>query len=142
MRGEYVLLTSFALSIQGSPPLARGIHTPYISALGNFGITPACAGNTIHNSINFYRLWDHPRLRGEYLKCTMFDEKLEGSPPLARGIRDTPLSLNPLIRITPACAGNTKPLLQFQLMNRDHPRLRGEYTKKIPYLQPFPDLHL
>ena len=44
--------------------------------------------------------------------------------------------------ITPACAGNTTMEATLQLGIRDHPRLRGEYTKKIPYLQPFPDLHL
>ena len=131
MRGEYVLLTSFALSIQGSPPLARGIRERNLISSSALRITPACAGNTYTVYIGIREFWDHPRLRGEYLKCTMFDEKLEGSPPLARGIRDTPLSLNPLIRITPACAGNTKPLLQFQLMNRDHPRLRGEYHNRL-----------
>ena len=51
-----------------------------------------------------------------------------GSPPLARGIQYGVQYEEPVIRITPACAGNTteKPLMYWSLW--DHPRLCGEYS--------------
>ena len=92
-------------------------------------------------------------MRGEYLTGTSCFVPPTGSPPLARGIRlrDTPRR-SPS-GITPACAGNTRSLMQMADMQRDHPRLRGEYynctTKKwftqgspplargIPHTKPF-----
>ena len=142
MRGEYQVVGVLYDRDAGSPPLARGIrcteeYNPLIPR-----ITPACAGNTKHLLKNPLRTKDHPRLRGEYVFFTYSVASQSGSPPLARGIHNREKSLELYDRITPACAGNTN--LQVSLMQavRDHPRLRGEYTKKIPYLQPFPDLHL
>ena len=57
-----------------------------------------------------------------------------GSPPLARGILLGGMERTLLLRITPACAGNTA-LMPARLRNlQDHPRLRGEYevTAKYP----------
>ena len=106
------------------------------------GITPACAGNTTMEATLQLGIRDHPRLRGEYSMTYVESAVLSGSPPLARGIlRSTSLQAR-WLRITPACAGNTEPIKPRCDFKRDHPRLRGEYTKKIPYLQPFPDLHL
>ena len=67
LRGEYWRLLSLYSGGQGSPPLARGIQRYTEINLYVAGITPACAGNTFRNSYHDSIIWDHPRLRGEYL---------------------------------------------------------------------------
>ena len=92
------------------------------------GITPACAGNTETRRSDLSVKRDHPRMRGEY-----FDENKkviveQGSPPHARGILyEYVLSLYP-IGITPACAGNTWQRSPSAVADRDHTRMRGEYS--------------
>ena len=44
------------------------------------------------------------------------------------------MTTHPTTGITPACAGNTRPLPLRRSPSRDHPRLRGEYTRKDQYL--------
>ena len=97
-------------------------------ALTSSGITPACAGNThiLHGFITVRG--DHPRLRGEYDEVTGKPTYELGSPPLARGILVLVLTTGSADGITPACAGNTRSELSFLNGDRDHPRLRGEYT--------------
>ena len=142
LRGEYAYAPIVLLYSLGSPPLARGIpQRPFATALQD-GITPACAGNTRIACVVGQNDRDHPRLRGEYLNRLYVKQRRGGSPPLARGIRCDVYLRRSAWRITPACAGNTSLHPPPSLTARDHPRLRGEYTKKIPYLQPFPDPHL
>ena len=69
-------------------------------------------------------------MRGEYWKFWKFRQDWKGSPPLARGIQLDPINLCKHIRITPACAGNTREATGATATIRDHPRLRGEY--KLP----------
>ena len=52
-----------------------------------------------------------------------------GSPPLARGIRKYCREMGYTHGITPACAGNTQNLTLGEAIDRDHPRLRGEYSE-------------
>ena len=66
-------------------------------------------------------------MRGEYWKFWTFRQDWKGSPPLARGIQLDPINLCKHIRITPACAGNTREATGATATIRDHPRLRGEY---------------
>ena len=142
MRGEYKATLTISTDEQGSPPLARGIQGgAEIDAHGG-RITPACAGNTYSILVSNDNDLDHPRLRGEYQRRLYLLYYEKGSPPLARGILVVDENTGIAYRITPACAGNTLSALTNFALIRDHPRLRGEYTKKIPYLQPFPDLHL
>ena len=127
MRGEYLSGICESFDGQGSPPLARGILVPEISQRPLARITPACAGNTHIMLPSGIIRWDHPRLRGEYFiddYDTMCDE---GSPPLARGIRNRNSTVLPSMRITPACAGNTLFCRFHSPTCKDHPRLRGEY---------------
>lgn len=104
------------------------------------GITPACAGNTHGLVEQESGLKDHPRLRGEYKSTKQKAVEDGGSPPLARGIPDTQFERLVSWGITPACAGNTYHALHRGDLGWDHPRLRGEYTKRIPYLQHFSTL--
>ena len=86
LRGEYRLCHCGRWIYLGSPPLARGIPPQSMNILQDRGITPACAGNTVFKSIAVARSWDHPRLRGEYVRVTCQSPGRKGSPPLARGI--------------------------------------------------------
>ena len=127
LRGEYFSGSRLKPLNWGSPPLARGIHFCRRGSHLNCGITPACAGNTVHWRLLGYWRWDHPRLRGEYLQHVNVSSDYRGSPPLARGIPDLADSFTEPLGITPACAGNTQSGLLSGNGNRDHPRLRGEY---------------
>ena len=134
MRGEYKSNDKIIYGGWGSPPLARGIqplkeYRPIVH-----GITPACAGNTFQDRAHGFSKRDHPRLRGEYLSHSFSGRTLAGSPPLARGIQFKTNISTKHFRITPACAGNTKRSFSLWWLNRDHPRLRGEYWKLSEHL--------
>ena len=65
LRGEQraeIMKRYFAM---GSPPLARGTDMGGMAAGGICGITPACAGNSFHQTYTLQAVRDHPRLRGE-----------------------------------------------------------------------------
>ena len=127
MRGEYLYDRMQWKLAEGSPPLARGILRRYSFFFSFSGITPACAGNTKKNTTLNQQNWDHPRLRGEYVGVTVDDYYIMGSPPLARGILMVAFGASAVFGITPACAGNTRARIKPMNLNRDHPRLRGEY---------------
>ena len=133
LRGEYARAFAFQSASTGSPPLARGIPSG-VPAPGGFArITPACAGNTFVCHKTLLPGWDHPRLRGEYSASGSRIDHEPGSPPLARGILDTMNDMPKIIRITPACAGNTTGTPKKSYGYRDHPRLRGEYKGGTPF---------
>ena len=113
LRGEYGSISSISRPYTGSPPLARGIQNLFGFLTATAGITPACAGNTEIVGNQKSKLWDHPRLRGEYYAPRPV-------PCASQGI-------------TPACAGNTVSLLHTSCFKRDHPRLRGEYLSLQPH---------
>ena len=100
-------------------------------------ITPACAGSTPTGGGATPSYRDHPRLRGEYSNRWRSDTKLQGSPPLARGVHFTEGLENEEKRITPACAGSTHKARRYEIRNKDHPRLRGEYFCAHPRVQVF-----
>ena len=127
LRGEYQYDNIIKHFSKGSPPLARGIRINNEIKASIMGITPACAGNTRMGSGWQTSARDHPRLRGEYTEQMALAICREGSPPLARGIRNVYGKTMWETGITPACAGNTvEPFIKCRPV-RDHPRLRGEY---------------
>ena len=67
LRGEYGDMSCNPQVVMGSPPLARGIRGKETKSNRQQRITPACAGNTLKGEKSFQMVWDHPRLRGEYL---------------------------------------------------------------------------
>ena len=140
LRGEYLFPPRIADCWMGSPPLARGILFSLKCTEPEKGITPACAGNTFRTLRRRSECEDHPRLRGEYNHIIQIIEIISGSPPLARGILPGSPCGPVCPGITPACAGNTRCISEICGTGRDHPRLRGEYTKRIPYLQHFSTL--
>ena len=137
LRGEYFLIEVVKALVTGSPPLARGIPVIVNSLRNITGITPACAGNTVLDWKVRLPKQDHPRLRGEYYWQSDFTNVCKGSPPLARGIRHAATFCCSLPGITPACAGNTSSPASGDFASWDHPRLRGEYTKKNPIFTAF-----
>ena len=91
------------------------------------GITPACAGNTPCAHGGRVISTDHPRMRGEHCLAYALAAGERGSPPHARGTPHRLPAAGWLLRITPACAGNTRAARQPELVPRDHPRMRGEH---------------
>ncbi|SCH86445.1 Domain of uncharacterised function (DUF2825) [uncultured Clostridium sp.] len=73
---------------------------------------------------------DHPRLRGEYKRIRLIFRIRKGSPPLTRGIQFQDCMEYYQEGITPAYAGNTRSDYSNEIMSRDHPRLRGEYSRR------------
>ena len=70
-------------------------------------------------------------MRGEYEITSVILSTSLGSPPLARGILPCFLDRSRFAGITPACAGNTQSRAHQKRYQRDHPRLRGEYSTKF-----------
>ena len=147
MRGEHISTRPRVRSREGSPPHARGAQ-PFVSALASRkGITPACAGSTHHSPFLPIDLWDHPRMRGEHREKVIQQRETVGSPPHARGARQSFLLHDPFQRITPACAGSTSHRSKLysaagitpacagstdyqrrvNIWLWDHPRMRGEH---------------
>ena len=96
------------------------------------GITPAHAGNTC-----LIIEWDglsedHPRSRGEHLYMLPGERFKSGSPPLTRGTRTGERAFPGQARITPAHAGNTCLIIEWDGLSEDHPRSRGEHCPVSP----------
>ena len=69
-------------------------------------------------------------MRGEYTCPITALSQYQGSPPLARGIHYRQKIKDGKLRITPACAGNTRNERKNRVLHGDHPRLRGEYRQQ------------
>ena len=126
LRGEQPSWARSTSRAQGSPPLARGTDFGGRYIGDKSGITPACAGNSEPAIKTTSSAKDHPRLRGEQniqlIKCIYN----LGSPPLARGTDNCCTKTPNILRITPACAGNSEIFILNETDVWDHPRLRGE----------------
>ena len=85
MRGEDNELFGTNISVQGSPPHARGRPKEFQTFADGFGITPACAGKTDSRVRGCCTAWDHPRMRGEDVPENGLIRRSTGSPPHARG---------------------------------------------------------
>ena len=95
-------------------------------------ITPALAGNTQLQLLDYAGPQDHPRTRGEHYDLQVREQQDLGSPPHSRGTLSFHPSIVIFIRITPALAGNTTFVVTSFLWFKDHPRTRGEHTELFP----------
>ena len=132
IRGEHYWSSNYKLKTLGSSPHSRGTLCSSPLLTPSDRIIPAFAGNTRARQQTPARLRDHPRIRGEHSHRAISRMLGGGSSPHSRG---TPIVGNiPEEKdgIIPAFAGNTLILRIFQLQDRDHPRIRGEHTKKSP----------
>ena len=75
---------------------------------------------------------DHPRVCGEKRDVLLSDGQHPGSPPRVRGKVGIYPTFTHVDGITPACAGKRRKSKISSIERRDHPRVCGEKTKKIP----------
>ena len=136
MCGEYAYNTYYMGAFAGSPPRVRGILLTCVAISSLERITPACAGNTSKHLSSATVRKDHPRVCGEYFPNLHDLIRVVGSPPRVRGIQDSLGYPRTKFGITPACAGNTLVRYSSLSTSKDHPRVCGEYSKKIPWLTP------
>ena len=126
--GDHLFFFLFSFPVKGSPPPVRGpLSFPILC--GNVpGITPACAGTTIHNTFCHFITQDHPRLCGDHQGIGLYKPHGVGSPPPVRG----PPIVQPAgaggCGITPACAGTTIMWFTKNVSDKDHPRLCGDHV--------------
>ncbi len=99
------------------------------NADAGIGITPACAGNSMHAILHGKGVEDHPRVCGEQICgwCISFQEI--GSPPRVRGTGAVQTAMFYSYRITPACAGNRERYYG-KGIEKDHPRVCGEQPEE------------
>ena len=131
MCGEKSVLAVWLVPLKGSPPHVRGKVARIDKQAVCRGITPACAGKRIHRHLDGVDQ-DHPRMCGEKGLTYYGHLNDPGSPPHVRGKVITIRVLISEVGITPACAGKREQFRMKKLSTRDHPRMCGEKTKKIP----------
>ena len=130
--GEKRWFSSTAILYQGSPPRMRGkAASGFLSALV-CRITPAYAGKRYRNARSGQYQRDHPRVCGEKSYQDSQHGCQSGSPPRMRGKDANGLNMLSNLGITPAYAGKRPSRLRRDHERRDHPRVCGEKTKKIP----------
>ena len=73
---------------------------------------------------------------GKYSVPFQLPVPIEGSPPHVREILNYRNHHKKLLRITPACAGNTPRIDKIEILAKDHPRMCGKYVFVVlkPYL--------
>ena len=131
MRGEQADGTPQKRGLSGSSPHARGADQLQYQMAVPFGIIPACAGSRKPSLPAAARNRDHPRMRGEQGRYRRGNGKRAGSSPHARGAVAVPVEWPIVGRIIPACAGSSFARRRVPGWDWDHPRMRGEQTKKI-----------
>ena len=110
----------------------RGTVNDAAYPLGDYGITPACAGNSIFHTVNTALVRDHPRVCGEQGAVCRFDAGCRGSPPRVRGTGICRGERSMADGITPACAGNRPGAAREGRGSGDHPRVCGEQAPFLP----------
>ena len=130
--GEKCAPTAQQNTATGSPPRMRGKAGQIQSQTPELGITPAYAGKSLRLCILSRLLQDHPRVCGEKKNVRLTKNSLAGSPPRMRGKDEGVGSVGGQLGITPAYAGKSGSTMSSTMSTRDHPRVCGEKTKKIP----------
>ena len=118
--------------VSGSPPHMRGKAASVHFCCAGAGITPAYAGKSASNVSLMSWSRDHPRICGEKYHKAMGIRNPQGSPPHMRGKEEQCIRRFAPTGITPAYAGKRLLGALSRLSRRDHPRICGEKTKKIP----------
>jgi len=111
----------------GSPPHTRGILRLLFPDADIQRFTPAYAGNTGMCNSHSQGTQVHPRIRGEYDCEIPRALQAGGSPPHTRGILSAGATSSALSGFTPAYAGNTSLAETTIIVDKVHPRIRGEY---------------
>ncbi len=136
MRGEHACSAQPATSRFGSAPRARGTPGARQPPDRQWRISPACAGNTRASRILSRAATDQPRVRGEHRSGARARRAQHGSAPRARGTPCVHDSGEFMIRISPACAGNTSSTTSRSRWRTDQPRVRGEHRPGDVHVAP------
>ena len=110
----------------GSSPLTRGKRRSTVERERLRGLIPAHAGKTGPATRTRRRSRAHPRSRGENFRRCALTLSPMGSSPLTRGKRRFAPQLLPISRLIPAHAGKTIQRCKTMMVDRAHPRSRGE----------------
>ena len=130
--GEKSIAAARSTPSTGSPPRMRGkVHYAGLD-YDPIRITPAYAGKSCSVPGECGLSRDHPRVCGEKLNSCIPAGIVIGSPPRMRGKGPSARTARKTIRITPAYAGKSTAAFSSFSLSRDHPRVCGEKTKKIP----------
>ena len=126
-RGEHKSSRKENQNVPGSSPLARGTRELRGSSWLPGGLIPARAGNTMTVSSGAACRRAHPRSRGEHRWLHSFERRHGGSSPLARGTLFVSSINQEFQGLIPARAGNTCIVHDSGVVERAHPRSRGEH---------------
>ena len=133
MCGEHVAPALVAQGGPGSSPHVRGTLCVGGARGVDFGIIPACAGNTGTPPQVPNVDWDHPRMCGEHpVICDLAHATIRanwGSSPHVRGTPEGSGERYRIPGIIPACAGNTRAVAGGGAARGDHPRMCGEHLR-------------
>ena len=130
IRGDDPPISGRAGSRTGSSPHTRGARQVFPRGCRRLGIIPAYAGSTLASAPLVATEEDHPRIRGEHGPPRSISTSQTGSSPHTRGARKTPASIRPSPGIIPAYAGSTGPRPPARRTSTDHPRIRGEHSRR------------
>jgi len=109
-------------------PRVCGEHPAKVAAaIAQAGNTPAYAGNTGRKEQDMNWIEEHPRVCGEHSVTFKSAEIDQGTPPRMRGTHSVSRDYLPLLRNTPAYAGNTKRVNSSSPFQKEHPRVCGEH---------------
>ena len=130
IRGEHLHVLLNARMDAGSSPHTRGALSGRVRGRFPGRIIPAYAGSTsiLRRRNSTHR--DHPRIRGEHFQGRELRLRSEGSSPHTRGARPPRVVPRRKPRIIPAYAGSTIAGVLITAVPPDHPRIRGEHTRK------------
>ena len=128
VRGDDAAKGMESLTLEGSPPRARGRLTARKLDEIRRGLTPACAGTTTAQLVAAGVPRAHPRVRGDDRRRPGLQALGQGSPPRARGRRGDRAGPGRRPGLTPACAGTTSSPGSPSSSPRAHPRVRGDDT--------------
>ena len=131
VRGEHQDSSSGPENEGGSSPRARGARVGSLLHVLVLRIIPACAGSTSPKPPCRRAERDHPRVRGEHRGFVSVNDGPAGSSPRARGALVLTSRLLSLGRIIPACAGSTLEAQHSAPGKADHPRVRGEHSRRL-----------
>ena len=135
-RGVYAARRWQARRHRGSSPLARGLRPSSNLPHRRGRIIPARAGFTHGPRAPGFNRADHPRSRGVYVDGGTDNDPLDGSSPLARGLRAVSGPQREKIGIIPARAGFTPAPGPPPWWSWDHPRSRGVYVPHGVTIEP------
>ena len=125
-RGENTSGSTSTRPVGGASPLTRGKPNLPVHDSHRSGRIPAHAGKTPGSHSTGLSAWAHPRSRGENMVVMRAFPSCQGASPLTRGKQVRVKEFETGKGRIPAHAGKTNFAELKQLIDRAHPRSRGE----------------